>query len=106
MSNLYLAFREAIDCAEDQIDLGRAALAIATQEYPDLKIDDCLSQLDQLGQAVELRMGDEKNPYRIIAALNTVLFKEQGFQGNHSYYGHQLSLLSTRADQLSARCMQ
>ncbi|HEX6439358.1 MAG TPA: tetratricopeptide repeat protein [Candidatus Binatia bacterium] len=95
MSNLYLAFREAIDCAEDQIDLGRAALAIATQEYPDLKIDDCLSQLDQLGQAVELRMGDEKNPYRIIAALNTVLFKEQGFQGNHSeYYDPKNSFLN------------
>jgi len=95
VSNLYLAFREAIDCAEDQIDLGRAALAIATQEYPDLKIDDCLSQLDQLGQAVELRMGDEKNPYRIIAALNTVLFKEQGFQGNHSeYYDPKNSFLN------------
>jgi regulator of sirC expression with transglutaminase-like and TPR domain len=95
VTKLYLAFREAIDCAEDQIDLGRAALAIARQEYPDLKIDDCLSQLDRLGQAVELRMGDEKNPYRIIAALNTVLFKEQGFQGNRSeYYDPKNSFLN------------
>jgi regulator of sirC expression with transglutaminase-like and TPR domain len=95
VSNLYLTFREALDCAEDQIDLGRAALAIATQEYPDLKIDDCLSQLDRLGQAVELRMGDEKNPYRIIAALNTVLFKEEGFQGNRSeYYDPKNSFLN------------
>ena len=95
MSELYLAFREAIDCAEDQIDLGRAALAIARQEYPDLKIDDYLTQLDRLAQAVELRMGDEKNPYRIIAALNTVLFKEQGFQGNRSeYYDPKNSFLN------------
>ena len=96
MSNdLYVAFREAIDRPEDEIDLGRAALAIATQEYPDLKIDDCLSQLDALGQAVELRMGDEKNPYRIIAALNTVLFKELGFQGNRSeYYDPKNSFLN------------
>ena len=95
MSELYLAFREAIDCAEDQIDLGRAALAIARQEYPDLKIDDFLTQLDRLAQAVELRMGDEKNPYRIIAALNTVLFKEQGFQGNRSeYYDPKNSFLN------------
>jgi regulator of sirC expression with transglutaminase-like and TPR domain len=85
-NDLYVAFREAIDCPEDEIDLGRAAVAIATREYPDLKIDDCLSQLDELGQAVELRIGDEKNPYRIIAALNTVLFKELGFQGNRSEY--------------------
>jgi regulator of sirC expression with transglutaminase-like and TPR domain len=94
-NDLYVAFREAIDCPEDQIDLGRAALAIATQEYPDLKIDDCLSQLDSLGQAVELRIGDEKNPYRIIAALNTVLFKEVGFQRNRSeYYDPKNSFLN------------
>ncbi len=96
MSNdLYVAFREAIDRPEDQIDLGRAALAIAMQEYPDLKVDDCLSQLDGLGQAVELRIGDEKNPYRIIAALNTVLFKELGFEGNRSeYYDPRNSFLN------------
>jgi regulator of sirC expression with transglutaminase-like and TPR domain len=94
-NDLYVAFREAIDHPEDEIDLGRAAVAIATQEYPDLKIDDCLSQLDALGQAVELRMGDEKNPYRIIAALNTVLFKELGFQGNRSeYYDPKNSFLN------------
>ena len=96
MSNdLYVAFRKAVDRPEDEIDLGHAAVAIATQEYPDLKIDDCLSQLDRLGQAVELRMGDEKNPYRIIAALNTVLFKELGFQGNRSeYYDPKNSFLN------------
>ena len=96
MSNeLYVAFREAIDCPEDQIDLGRAALAIASQEYPDLKIDDYLSRLDGLGQVVELRIGDERNPYRIIAALNTVLFKELGFQGNRSeYYDPKNSFLN------------
>ncbi|HEU4638037.1 MAG TPA: tetratricopeptide repeat protein [Candidatus Binatia bacterium] len=96
MSNeLYVAFREAIDCPEDQIDLGRAALAIASQEYPDLKVDDYLSRLDGLGQVVELRIGDERNPYRIIAALNTVLFKELGFQGNRSeYYDPKNSFLN------------
>jgi regulator of sirC expression with transglutaminase-like and TPR domain len=40
-------------------------------------------------------MGDEKNPYRIIAALNTVLFKELGFQGNRSeYYDPKNSFLN------------
>lgn len=96
MSNdLYVAFRDAIDHPEAEIDLGRAALAIAVQEYPDLKIDDFLSQLDRLGQEVELRIGDEKNPYRVIAALNTVLFKELGFQGNRSeYYDPKNSFLN------------
>jgi regulator of sirC expression with transglutaminase-like and TPR domain len=94
-NDLYVAFREAIDCPEDQIDLGRATLAIATQEYPDLKIENCLSQLDALGQAVELRIGEERNPYRVIAALNTVLFKEHGFQGNRAeYYDPKNSFLN------------
>jgi regulator of sirC expression with transglutaminase-like and TPR domain len=94
-NDLYVAFREAIDCPEDQIDLGRATLAIATQEYPDLKIENCLSQLDALGQAVELRIGEDRNPYRVIAALNTVLFKEHGFQGNRAeYYDPKNSFLN------------
>ena len=94
-SDLYVAFRHAIDCPEDQIDLGRAALAIARQEYPDLNIEGCLSQLDELGRTVELRLGDQKNPYRIIAALNTVLFKELGFEGNRDeYYDPQNSFLN------------
>jgi regulator of sirC expression with transglutaminase-like and TPR domain len=94
-SDLYVAFRDAIDCPEDQIDLGRAALAIAKQEYPELDIAGCLSQLDGLGRAVELRLGDQKNPYRIMAALNTVLFKELGFEGNRAeYYDPQNSFLN------------
>jgi regulator of sirC expression with transglutaminase-like and TPR domain len=94
-SDLYVMFRDAIDCAEDQIDLSRAALAIAMQEYPDLNIEDCLSQLDGFGQAVERRLGEERNPYRTIAALNTVLFKEIGFEGNRAeYYDPKNSFLN------------
>jgi regulator of sirC expression with transglutaminase-like and TPR domain len=94
-SDLYVMFRDAIDCAEDQIDLSRAALAIAMQEYPDLNIEDCLSQLDEFGQAVERRLGEERNPYRTIAALNTVLFKEIGFKGNRAeYYDPKNSFLN------------
>ena len=94
-SDLYVVFRDAVGCLEEQIDLGRAALAIAKQEYPKLNIEDCLSQLDRFGQAVELRIGDDRNPYRTIAALNTVLFKELGFEGNRDeYYDPKNSFLN------------
>jgi regulator of sirC expression with transglutaminase-like and TPR domain len=94
-SDLYVVFRNAVDRPEEQIDLGRAALAIATQEYPDLNIEHCLSQLDGLGRAVERRLGEERNPYRTIAALNTVLFKEIGFEGNRAeYYDPKNSFLN------------
>jgi regulator of sirC expression with transglutaminase-like and TPR domain len=94
-SDLYLIFRDAVNFPEEQIDLGRAALAIARQEYPELKIEDCLYQLDQFGQSVERRLGEERNPYRTIAALNTVLFKELGFEGNRAeYYDPKNSFLN------------
>jgi regulator of sirC expression with transglutaminase-like and TPR domain len=94
-SNLYVVFRDAVNRPEEEIDLGRAAVAIAIQEYPDLKIEDCLSQLDGLGHAVERRLGEERNPYRTIAALNTVLFKEIGFEGNRAeYYDPKNSFLN------------
>ena len=93
--DLYEAFRQAIDCPEDQIDLGRAALAIGTHQYPDLNIEDCLSQLDRLADGVEVRLGSEKNPYRTIAALNTVLFREVGFEGNRAeFYDPKNSFLN------------
>ena len=94
-SKLYVIFRDAVNCPEEQIDLSRAALAIAMQEYPDLNIEDCLSQFDGLGQTVERRLGEERNPYRTIAALNTVLFKEIGFEGNRAeYYDPKNSFLN------------
>ena len=94
-SDFYDIFRRAIDCPEDQIDLGHAAAAIAKSEYPHLDIEDCLSQLDRLGQAVERRLGDERNPYRIIAAVNTVLFKKLGYEGNRdNYYDPKNSYLN------------
>jgi regulator of sirC expression with transglutaminase-like and TPR domain len=93
--DLYEAFRQAIDCPEVQMDLGRAALAIGTHQYPDLNIEDCLSQLDRLAEGVEVRLGTKKNPYRTIAALNTVLFKELGFEGNRAeYYDPKNSFLN------------
>jgi regulator of sirC expression with transglutaminase-like and TPR domain len=93
--DLYAAFRRAVDCPEEDIDLGKAALAIAKGEYPNLSIDDCLSRLDQLGRAVDLRLGDEKTPFRIIAAVNMVLFKEQGYEGNRdNYYDPKNSFLN------------
>jgi regulator of sirC expression with transglutaminase-like and TPR domain len=94
-SDCYLLFREAVDHPEEQIDLGRAAAAIALPEYPELNIDHCLSELDRLGQAVERRLGEERNPFRTIAALNTVLFKEIGFKGNRAeYYDPKNSFLN------------
>lgn len=82
----YKEFRQAVDRAEADIDLGKAALTIATSDYPDLDIDVYLSQLDALAAAVAARLGAEADVYRSIAALNFVLFQEQAFRGNQEHY--------------------
>lgn len=82
----YREFRQAVDRPEELIDLGRAALTIALDEYPNLDIAACLSRIDELAVRVAGRAGGESNIYRSIAALNTVLFKEQGFGPNRDNY--------------------
>ncbi|HVO95489.1 MAG TPA: transglutaminase-like domain-containing protein, partial [Terriglobales bacterium] len=82
----YREFRQAVDRPEDLIDLGRAALTIALPDYPTLDIAACLAQLDELAVAVTQRGGAAADVYRLLAALNTVLFTERGFRGNRDNY--------------------
>jgi regulator of sirC expression with transglutaminase-like and TPR domain len=80
------AFRQAVDGPEGLIDLGRAALTIALDDYPNLDIDAYLGRIDRLAGSVTGRIGAEFSVYRAIAALNTVLFNEQGFRPNRENY--------------------
>ena len=57
MVRVYESFSRAVQCPDDEIDLGRAALAIAHSEYPDLKIESYLSRMDGLASAVRDRAG-------------------------------------------------
>lgn len=82
----YKEFRQAVDRMEADIDLGKAALTIATSDYPDLDINAYLSRIDGLATAVAARLGAEADVYRSIAALNFVLFEQQAFRGNREYY--------------------
>ena len=82
----YREFRQAVARPEESIDLGRAALAIALAEYPDLDIAGYLRRIDELAVEVLQRCGADADVFRSIAALNYVLFKEQGFRGNRDDY--------------------
>jgi regulator of sirC expression with transglutaminase-like and TPR domain len=85
-SDPYKEFRQAVDRTEADIDLGKAALTIATSDYPDLDINAYLSRIDGLATAVAARLGAEADAYRSIAALNFVLFEQQAFRGNREHY--------------------
>jgi regulator of sirC expression with transglutaminase-like and TPR domain len=84
---------------QSTIDLPRAALLIALEEYPGLITQAYIDQLDQLGQALRVRVETEVTPERRIAAMNALLFGEEGFRGNAgSYYDPRNSYLNEVLD--------
>lgn len=89
------SFRLAVQCPDDEIDLGRAALAIAHAEYPGLDIESYVTRMERLAAAVHDRSGGEAGSYRLIAALNYTLFSVEGFRGNEDdYYDPKNSFLN------------
>jgi regulator of sirC expression with transglutaminase-like and TPR domain len=83
----YNEFRRAVEQPETALDLGRAALAIARAEYPQLDTAAYLGRIDQLASEVgEHLSSEERGPHRSIAALNYVLFQRVGFRGNREDY--------------------
>jgi regulator of sirC expression with transglutaminase-like and TPR domain len=84
---------------ENQIDLPRAALLIALEEYAGLDTQAYIEQLDQLGRVLRARISGESVPERQVAALNTLLFGEEGFRGNDTnYYDPRNSYLNDVLD--------
>jgi regulator of sirC expression with transglutaminase-like and TPR domain len=81
------------------IDLAEASLLIACEEYPDLDVAGYLSRLEALGEELSGRVPDASDRGAIIAALNEILFEEQGFTGNTAdYYDPRNSFLNDVLD--------
>lgn len=78
-----------------EVDLGRAALYMAQEEYPELVVDQFLATLDRLAEALQQRLPPESYPLRIIHAINRYLFEELNFRGNElDYYDPRNSFLN------------
>ena len=93
------ALGELVGGDESAIDLPRAALLIAGEEYPDLDAAPYLGRLDLLGDTVRERLRHESKPDRQVAVLNELLFGEEGFRGNGSnYYDPRNSYLNEVLD--------
>ena len=94
-SDLLDDFRRAVNEPDERIDLARAALEIARDDYPDLDVSCYLRHIEQLAAHVRERLGNDKTVYHSIAALNAVLFQERGFHGNRdNYYDPKNSFLN------------
>ncbi len=89
------AFTNLIGQEDASIDLARAALLIAAEEYPELDIAFYLDQLEILAQRVRLSLERDgrsgggslaSQQMEILQALNSVLFEQEHFRGNRAHY--------------------
>jgi regulator of sirC expression with transglutaminase-like and TPR domain len=77
-------FARYVKLPADQIRLDEAALLLARTEYPALDVPAQLARLDQLAARAECDAGQA--PRANIAALNRLLFEQEGFMGNDGDY--------------------
>ncbi len=88
-------FARAVHQPDRAIDLARAALLIARDQYPDLDIDHYVDKLDRMAEAVRLNIAAESNHNENAEILNRYLFDELGFAGNRQdYYNPHNSFLN------------
>lgn len=94
-------FSAMMQRTDSDIELDRAALLIAAEEYPNLALENYLARLDELAAEVRQQM----TPMQIAAPLETVkalaefLFYEGQFNGNtNSYYDVRNSFLNEVLD--------
>jgi regulator of sirC expression with transglutaminase-like and TPR domain len=80
------AFAEVLRMPDDRIDLARAALLIAAEEYPGLDVARYLARLDELAREVSPRLSGARTAAERVAVLNRFLFAEQKFAGNREHY--------------------
>ena len=93
------AFAEMMLGPDEDVDLAKAALHIAAEEFPDLDIGRYLRNLDALGEGAQEYAAKERELGPKIALLSEYLYSDQGFQGNrHDYYDPDNSYLNRVLD--------
>ena len=79
-------FARMITRPEEDLDLGRAALLVAGEEYPELDVAAHLNRLDGFAEAVRQRAPVGLQPEGLAEFLGHYLFEVQGFRGNSADY--------------------
>ena len=86
MSSTRALLDEALRRSDRDIELGRAALYIAQEEYPQLPVERYMLRLDSLAEAVKDRLDDEIAPPIVLAEVVHTLFEREGLRGNKESY--------------------
>lgn len=92
-------FSDEVRRADPEIDLARACLLIAKEEYPQISIEQYSSRLDQLAEEVKDRLADETAPLVVLHEMLDVLYQRHHFRGNkEAYYDPRNSFLNDVLD--------
>jgi regulator of sirC expression with transglutaminase-like and TPR domain len=84
---------------EEELDLARAALLVAKEEYPQLSAELYLARLDQMAEEVKDRLADETAPLIVLSELVETLFVRRRLRGNRAaYYDPRNSFLNDVLD--------
>ena len=93
-----LFYRE-INQPDSSIDLAKAALYIALEEYPNLEAHEYLNILDTMADEVRDRLPAQNYPLRVIQTINRYLYEDLQFAGNDAdYYDPRNSFLNQVID--------
>jgi regulator of sirC expression with transglutaminase-like and TPR domain len=94
-----LLFEHVVGRAEEEVDLGTAALVVGEFEYPELDVAHYLSVLDRFAERAAELAAREEGRHTSLRALNRALFEEAGFRGNsEDYYDPKNSFLNEVID--------
>lgn len=84
---------------EPELDLARAALLIAKEEYPQLPVQTYLVRLDELAEKARDRLGEETAPLVVLEEVIATLYERESFRGNQdAYYDPRNSFLNDVLD--------
>lgn len=94
-----LNFKQEIEQTNSQIDLAKASLFIAQEEYSELDPHKYINTLNIMGEEVQKRLTRSPYPLTTIKTINQYLFEELNFQGNtNDYYDPCNSFLNDVID--------
>jgi regulator of sirC expression with transglutaminase-like and TPR domain len=71
---------------EAELDLARAALLVAQEEYPQLSVDLYLARLDQVSEEVRDRLANETAPLVVLTEVIQTLYGRRKLRGNRDAY--------------------
>jgi regulator of sirC expression with transglutaminase-like and TPR domain len=99
MSSTRVRLGEELRRSDREFELGRAALYIAQEEYPQLPVERYMLRLDSFAEAVKDRLDDETAPPVVLGEVIHTLFEREGLRGNkESYHDPRNSFLNDVLD--------